>query len=397
MRCPDRHVLHCVFLPVPGHILRQLLKAYLPPAITGRWPDHLRAACGAGLGILFTGWLSQHWLAPDWLTTLFLVAPMGASAVILFCLPSSPLAQPWSLLVGNLTAACCGVFFAQHFASQPALAAALAMTSAVGGMFLLRCIHPPSGAVALTAVLGGPAIHALGYQFIFWPILGNSLLLVIAALIYHRLTGHVYPARWSAAASTTPAHLHYQFGFQREDLQAALRQFDEVIDISTDKLQTLLESTEMIAYQRKLEAILCLHIMRPAPAMLEYGDSLEDAWRLLLSQPEPAIPVVNKARLVIGLLGQADFIQHAQPESFSQVAPKFKRLIRRSHTTHSKKPEVVGQIMTTAPVTIREDAHIMHLIPLITTHHLQLIPVVSADNRLVGILTQTDVIRALYR
>lgn len=373
------------------------LKQLWPAPVNGALRDHVRASLGAGLGILATGMLAQHFLATGVATTVFLIAPMGASAVILFCLPSSPLAQPWAMLMGNLVAAVCGVLFSHALPDHVAMAAALAMLSAIAGMFALRCLHPPSGAVALTAVLGGPAVHALGFSFVWWPVLANSLLLVVAAMIYHRLTGHDYPAISAKSAPQAPAHLHYQFGFRREDLQAALRQFNEVIDISPDKLQSLLQETELIAYRRKLEQIECRHIMRPVTTTLEYGDSLEDAWRLLLQHTDPAIAVVNKARLVIGLLRQADFMRHAQPESFAQVAPRFKRLIKRSHTTHSNKPEVVGQIMSTPVITVPEHAHLVHMVPLMTTHDLQVVPVINAQNQLVGMLSQTDVIQALYR
>jgi CBS domain-containing membrane protein len=97
------------------------------------------------------------------------------------------------------------------------------------------------------------------------------------------------------------------------------------------------------------------------------------------------------------LLSVADFMQHAKPEKFNQVAPALKKLIRWSPTTHSNKPEVVGQIMATPVITILENMHLMHTIPLMTSHHLQLVPVVDQHNKLVGILTQTDIIRALYR
>src|SRR5258706_10586585 len=91
-----------------------------------------------------------------------LVAPMGASAVLLFAVPASPLAQPWSIIGGNLVSATVGVACAALI-GNPVHAAALAVAVAVGAMFALRCIHPPSGAVALTAGLGGPAGHAMGF------------------------------------------------------------------------------------------------------------------------------------------------------------------------------------------------------------------------------------------
>jgi CBS domain-containing membrane protein len=373
------------------------LKAYWPRPVTGSLRDHARAAIGAGLGILVTGLVAHAALSGDWLTNIFLIAPMGASAVILFCLPSSPLAQPWAILAGNTVSAFCGVFFAHLLPAHIAYAAALAMLSAITLMFALRCLHPPSGAVALTAVLGGEAVFNLGYGFVWWPVLANSALLVISAWLYHTLTGYRYPAVQIDSKPTSPEHMKYQFGFKQEDLQAALGQFHEVLDISPDSLQALLQQTELIAYHRKLEEIECRHVMRPVADTLQFGDTLEDAWQILLQQAEPAIPVVNKANLVIGLLSVADFMRHAKPEEFNQVAPAIRKLIRWSPTIHSSKPEVVGQIMATPVITILQDMHLMHTIPLMTTHHLQLVPVVDQHNKLVGILTQTDIIRALYR
>ena len=54
-------------------------------------------------------------------------------------------------------------------------------------MISLGCLHPPGGAVALTAVIGGPSIHAMGYGFAIWPVAVNSLLLLAAALAFNRL------------------------------------------------------------------------------------------------------------------------------------------------------------------------------------------------------------------
>ncbi|MFQ6332284.1 HPP family protein [Methylophilus sp. 3sh_L] len=381
--------------------LPDFLKPYWPRRMTGSLRDYARAALGAGLGILLTGWIASLVVADlpaaNWHTAVFLIAPMGASAVILFCLPSSPLAQPWALLAGNTVAALSGVCFALWLPDSPILAAALAMLSAISLMFALRCLHPPSGAVALTAVLGGEAIRQLGFGFIWWPVLANSLLLVIMAWVYHRLTGYRYPVADHPPAAATPTHMQYQFGFKPEDLQQALGQYHEVLDIHPSQLQRLLEQTELIAYQRKLEAITCEQIMRPIATTLEFGDALEMAWQTMQTQNEPAVPVVNKAKLVIGVLSLSDFVRHAGASHYREVGPALQRLIRWSPTTHSDKPEVVGQIMTAPAITIQAQMHLMHTIPLMTSHHLQLLPVVDASNKLVGILTQTDVIRALYR
>jgi CBS domain-containing membrane protein len=147
----------------------------------------VRASAGACLGLLVTGWLSGWWFGSA-LAVPLLIAPMGASAVLLFGVPASPLAQPHAVIGGNLLAAAIGVAVAK-LVPFPLPAAALAVTGAIAAMVACRCVHPPSGAVALTAVLGGPHVLAAGFGFVFVPVLLNSLLLTVAALAYNNATG----------------------------------------------------------------------------------------------------------------------------------------------------------------------------------------------------------------
>jgi CBS domain-containing membrane protein len=161
---------------------------------------------------------------------------MGASAVLLFGVPASPLAQPWAIIGGNLIAATVGVTAAIYI-HLPLAAAAVAVSVALGLMSLLRCVHPPSGAVALTAVLGGPHISALGYRFILCPTTINTLLLVAAAVLFNNLTKRSYPHH-----AHQPAHPHPPLSPLRlrpEDFDAVLADYGDTIDISRDDLETL--------------------------------------------------------------------------------------------------------------------------------------------------------------
>jgi len=125
----------------------QWLRSFIPQKTAVDRFERMRASVGALFGILLTGLLS-YLILPQSAATVWLIAPMGASAVLLFAVPSSPLAQPWSIIGGNLVAALVGVTCGKLI-GEPALAAALAIALAIGCMFALRCIHPPSGAVAL--------------------------------------------------------------------------------------------------------------------------------------------------------------------------------------------------------------------------------------------------------
>lgn len=153
---------------------------------------HIRAAIGALVGILITGYVSKAAIGMDMMGLPLLIAPMGASAVLLFAASGSPLAQPWNVIGGNTIAAFVGVF-TYMWLKDPIAASGVAVAASIGLMSLLGCLHPPSGAVALTAVLGGSAIHELGYLFVIWPVGVNSVLLLVAALIFNNATGLRYP------------------------------------------------------------------------------------------------------------------------------------------------------------------------------------------------------------
>src|SRR6478609_11844555 len=145
--------------------------------------EKMRACTGALFGLILTG-VCTAFFFPDARNAILLIAPMGASAVLLFAVPASPLAQPWSIIGGNLIASLVGVSCAKLI-GEPLIAAPVAGAAAIGAMFMLRCLHPPSGAVALTAVLGGPAVHAMGYGFVLAPVMLNSVLLLVVALVYN--------------------------------------------------------------------------------------------------------------------------------------------------------------------------------------------------------------------
>ncbi len=183
-------------------------RAWLPGRTTVDARERLRAVSGAGLGLLVTALLS-HWLAGPLGASVWLIAPLGASAVLVFAVPASPLAQPWSVIGGNTLSAMVGIA-AASWIPDPALAAAVAVAGAIGVMFGARCLHPPGGAAALLAVL----THTTHFSSAFFPFFTNSLLLVLAGVIYNSLTGRRYPhvqvarrrrpTRASARPTSTP-------------------------------------------------------------------------------------------------------------------------------------------------------------------------------------------------
>jgi CBS domain-containing membrane protein len=120
----------------------------------------------------------------------WLMASLGASALLVFALPGSPMAQPWAVIAGNTLSALVGIT-ATNFISEPLLAMPIAAALSILGMFILRCLHPPAAAVALITVLG----HVLHYRYALFPVMIDSVLLVLAGAIYSNMTGKSYPNR----------------------------------------------------------------------------------------------------------------------------------------------------------------------------------------------------------
>ena len=202
--------------------------------------DRLRAGVGAGIGIALTG-LAAAWLAGGGALPL-LVAPIGASAVLVFAVPASPLAQPWPVIGGNMLSAIWALLVVQ-VVPHAATAAALAVGGAIAAMALLRCLHPPGGAVALSVVLLTASHDRVGWAFPIAPVGLDSALLAVCGIAFHRLTGHAYPHRPVAAATPSP--------FVPEDIDAALAEMHERFDIAREDLDALLTAAARHAKVRR--------------------------------------------------------------------------------------------------------------------------------------------------
>ena len=129
------------------------------------------------------------------------IASMGASAVLLFAVPHGPLSQPWSVFGGHLVSAVIGVACVKLIPA-PTLATAVAVAAAIAAMHYLRCMHPPGGATALSAVVGGDAVHQLGFQFVVTPVMLNAITLLVVAFLFNApFAWRRYPAAWTSSVA----------------------------------------------------------------------------------------------------------------------------------------------------------------------------------------------------
>lgn len=371
----------------PWH--RHLRELLWPAPVLADPRERARAAVGAGLGLLFMAVLCRP-LATWWPGSAWMIAPLGASAVLVFGVPAGPMAQPWAVIGGNTVSALIGTAFALSDI-DPLAAGPAAVCVAIAAMLSTRSLHPPGGAVALTAVL----THAITWRFALFPVLINSLLLVGAGVAYNTLTGRRYPHPQGAgtvartAAGGPPA--------EPDDLGEVLRRYNQVLDVSRDDLEALLHETERLAYRRRLSDLRCATIMSRDLVTVQFGTALQDAWDLLSEHHIKALPVVDRYGHLVGIVTRADFMRHAGQGSPDTLAARLRHMLKATPGDHSDKAEVVGQIMTRQVRVASAQRPLMDLMPLFTESGHHHIPIVGDDRKLVGIITQSDFLKAWSR
>lgn len=361
-----------------AHNARAWLRTFVPLPVAASRKERLKSCFGALLGLLCTEWISHQTLGGF---NPWFVAPMGASAVLLFAVPSSPLAQPWSIIGGNLIAAVIGVACARWI-PDPGLAAAVAVSVAIALMFQFHCVHPPSGAVAITAVFGGPAVSALGFGFVAVPVLFNSMLLLMMALAFNNLSRRRYPHRPPEPAvqhGTRDVPPSQRVGVTRADLDAALKVRGEFLDIEEDDLEQILVAAQLRAYRRHFGNVLCGEIMSRDVITVTPDQPAQEAGHLLSRHRIKALPVVDATRKLVGIVTQSDFFAAQRDTGARRLAG------------------TVRNLMTHAVVTARPEQPMVELAQAFSDGGLHHAPVIDDQRRVVGMVTQSDLVAALLK
>lgn len=344
------------------------MKIFHPILAGANLPDRLVASFGALLGISLAA-LVCGYIAHGDLSSALLVAPMGASAVLLFAVPASPLAQPWPIIGGNTISAIVGLAIGL-LVPNPPLAVGLAVGLSIVIMSLTRTLHPPGGAMALGSALGGKAVADWGLLFPVFPVAINAILLVAVGIAFHRLCKHNYPHK--AAIAAPKPHLTAdpppaaRLGFTSADIDAVLASMHESFDIDREDLETVLSKIEHRALQRAHPELTCANIMSRDVISTEITTPAHDMLTLMAAHRLHRLPATENGRFV-GMIDLAD-LKIGAPTAVS------------------------GDTGITAHAS---DQAFQHLPPLMEGAHEVI--VLDEHGAILGIITQTDMLAALSR
>jgi CBS domain-containing membrane protein len=346
-------------------------KFFVPILAGATLRDRAIGCVGALISIALTGLISSLALGHDPRLPL-LVAPIGASAVLLFAVPASPLAQPWPIIGGNTLSALMGVIVAS-LVSDPVIGCGLAVALAIAAMSATRCLHPPGGAAALTAIIGGPAVSGAGFAFPFVPVSLNCAVLVALGVVIHRFSSHSYPH----VPRPAPQNVHgtgdlppqLRVGFNPGDIDAALADAGEAFDIDREDLDRLLRRVELRALSRRQGDPSCADVMSSDLISVSPADSLERARSMLLQHGVRTLPVLHADGRLAGVVGLREL---------------------------AKKAQTVNEVMRSAAIATPDTAAVDLLDPL-TDGITHAVLVLGTDERVIGLVTQTDLLAALAR
>ncbi|WP_306152133.1 HPP family protein [Roseovarius sp. MMSF_3281] len=358
--------------------------------------EALRAGFGALVGLGVTGLFV---LSPqiDLKLGLYLIAPFGASSVLLFAVPNSPLAQPWSAAVGNLIAALVGVAVCM-VVPDPVLRIALAVALTIVFTIMARAVHPPAGAVAMTAAMNPDTVEALGFWFAFSPVALGTLMLVALAAGYARLTGRHYPFRQFDDANihgTADAVPSERLGLSEDELTEILERYRQSFNLGTEDLARLIGAAEAQAATHRTGPITATDMMSRDLVTVRPETPLADVAREFREHRFTSLPVVGKDGCYLGVIFQIHLIMRAGDDAARlkwRFPPAFRRLINADRN----RPVEAQEIMTAKGPRATLTTPLAAFMPMLADGDVDAVPVLEYG-RIVGIVTRTDLVAALAR
>ena len=338
--------------------------------------ERIFSGFGALCGLVISSLISWYVLGG---MNAWYIAPMGASSVLLFAVPNSPLAQPWNVVVGNTLAGIIGVA-CTHLFPDLTVAFSVAVGLSIFIMMTTDSLHPPSGAVAITAVLGGEAVHRLGFNFVLYPVLLNSILLLIFAVCFNRLIGRHYPIMPHVNERSKDPTPTQKVSIQPKDIEFALDHHTELLDISQYDLEKIILEAQEHANERLVNSMVCQDIMSRDVIKLNENDNIYQALDKFKAVNLMSLPVVNDQENLVGTLALYEVVEW----------------FKGSTDPRNSWQHYVNQIMSRRVITVDPLQPIQDLIPYFVEKSFNYIPVV--DNQcLVGIISRADMIAVLQR
>lgn len=333
--------------------------------------DTGKAALGVGLGLAIAN--LTLWLAlPAGPAAVLLIAPFGATGYLIYAVPSSPLAQPYSAVVGNTVSALAAMLVL--LLPLPGLAlAGLAVAAAVVAMGLLRAQHPPGGAVALACVLAALSGHPVSWLWPLAPVALGTAVLVGFGMLWAGLTGRAYPFRLPPAPASAPVApavpaLVHRLAPSPQALAESLTQLRLAANIGVEDLARVIDRAEALSPGLDPAALHAGAVMTPHPLSVPPETGASALIEMFRQHGFKSLPVTDKEGTFLGLVPQSALLGAEEAATARDLA----------------RPAL----------TLPPGAPMSDVAQVLGTGHQAAVPILDGG-RLAGVITRSDLIAAL--
>lgn len=334
--------------------------------------DIIRGAVGAGIAIFLCTIIFQYLPHPD-NTGLYLVSSFGAMAVLMFITPNSPLAQPFSAMIGMIVAPLTAMIVLQFV--PPPFADGLAVTVAIAVMLALRALHPPAAGLALLVVLQHKIGSPLGYGFILMPVALITCLMVACAMIWNKMFSIAYPVpALDTAPPPSPSPVQ-NANLSEQDMIDLLLAQKLSTNVATADVAGLVQAATTRYQQLLLQRTTVDKIMTQAPETVKPDAPLSQVVGQMAERAIKSLPVIDGSGRFLGLINNHD--------AMVALADVLSNHPERAPETFAR--QLIDR--TIAPVA--PDTTVSEIVPRLHTRGAHAIPVLDND-KLVGMVSRTD-------
>lgn len=350
--------------------------------------SRFQSFCGTLIPLIIaTSVISLTAVSTHSLNTPLFVASIGASATIVFVIPSSPMGKMWSLVAGYLVASMIGVGLSLFIHSIAVLMTA-SVTLTVIAMLLFKCMHPPGVATSMVPALCLQVENPVDFSFVIDPVLINVVPLAICGALFRLWLARSNTEKKENTLPDTPFSARNKKSVYFDELHQVVETRNEWLDIDEETLDQIFKETHLLALEHKNDKLTCEQVMTRDPLTLREHDSVYDGLKLLQQNHFSSIPVINDQQEIIGIFSLVDFLLYVEQRKINSFVGLY--LLAKKRTS-----KTVGAYMKRDPIAIYSQEHVARLIPYLTSgfHH---IPIINSENKLVGMVAQSDLIDFLY-
>ena len=184
------------------------------------------------------------------------------------------------------------------------------------------------------------------------------------------------------------------FEISDEDLRAALKEMNTYVDVTEADLKKIYSIAVKHSQIRIALKVSVRDIMTRDAIAVNADVNIHELSRLMCEKSLSGLPVADEENCVVGMVTEADILHVAGLDKNHIFRDILRHILGEPFPEHGKG-EIVGDIMTSPAITARPDDNLSDVAKILDEKRIERLPVVDDQNKLIGVISRADIIRAL--